>query len=113
VRVSRRAHRIKFDREAFDNAVAEGSYLSAIALVEITVLDLPGNHRARSDLIAVTRQWLDNAARIPRDGAAACRTMARHAPDLVRPFWERLALAVEAKNKKWDAEDAAAAAKQE
>jgi hypothetical protein len=106
----KRAHRIKFDREAFDKAIAEGCYLSAIVQVELAVLDLPGNHRARSDVIVVTRQWLNNAATIPRDGAAACRVWAKGAPDLVRPFWERLALAVEAKNRKWDAEDAAAAA---
>lgn len=90
-----------FDRGAFDQEVRAAHFLSALAWVEMAVLDLPGQHRQRADLIRVTREWLDQPATIPVESAERtvkeCRARAFLIAAPAGPFWERLAEVVEAR----------------
>ena len=97
------APRLVFDAADFEAMVAARHFLVAIATVEIAVLDLPGQHRQRADLVRVTREWLDDPATIPTEAAAVAhaaevsRERARLIAGTAGPFWGRLADVLEAR----------------
>jgi hypothetical protein len=70
----------------------------AIADVELTALDLTGQHRERADLIRTTRTWLDDKGTIPvgteseaQEAIGVCRDRAARIGGDVGKLWGRLA----------------------